>query len=97
MICVAGRVTWIIRLQVLSSHLTQHRDAVWENLGICPRIGSTEESRLCTYKNCLGKPAGGHARSLPVLPLSMRCMQRLLRFGMGCHKLPRTLDAGFVC
>ena len=30
-----------------------------------------------------------HARSLLDLPLSMRCMQRLLRFRMGCHKLPR--------
>ena len=46
-------------------------------------------SRLCTYKNWFARPAGRHARSLLDLPLSLRCMQRLLRFRMGCHKLPR--------
>ena len=86
-----------IDIQVLSSHLRQHRDAVWDNLDICPRTCPTEDSRLCTYKNWFARPAGHNARSLLDLPLSMRCMQRLMRFRMGCHKLPKSLDAGFVC
>ena len=78
-----------IDLQVLSSHLRQRRDAVWDNLDICPRTCPTEKSRLCTYKNWFARPAGRHARSLLDLPLSRRCMQRMLRFRMGCHKLPK--------
>ena len=78
-----------VDIQALSSHLRQRRDTVWDNLDICPRTCPTEDSRLCTYKNWFARPADRHARSLLNLPLSMRCMQRLLRFRMGCHKLPR--------
>ena len=65
------------------------RDAVWDNLDICPWTSPTEDSCLCTYKNWFARPAGCHDRSFLDLPLSMRSMQRLLRFRMGCHKLPR--------
>ena len=78
-----------IDVQVLSFHLTQRRDAVWKNLDNCPRTCPTEDSRLCTYKNWCARPADRRTRSLLNLPLSMRCMQRLPRFRMGCHKLPR--------
>ena len=60
-----------------------------KSLDICPRTCPTEDSRLCTYKDWFVRPAGRYARSLLDLPLSMRCMQRLLRFRMSCHKLPR--------
>ena len=76
-------------MQVLSSHLRQRRDVVWDNLDICPRTCPTKDSRLCTYKNWFARPADCYARSFLDLPLSMRCMQRLLRFRLGCHKLPR--------
>ena len=75
--------------QVLSSHLGQRRDVVWDNLDICLRTCPTEDSRLCSYNNWFARPAGHHAGSLRDLPLSMCCMQRLLRFRMGYHKLPR--------
>ena len=78
-----------INIQVMSSHLRQRRDSVWGNLDICPKTCPTENSRLCAYRNWFARPAGRHARSLLDLPLSMRCMQRLLPFRMGCHKLPR--------
>ena len=81
-----------IDIQVLFSHLGQRREAVWDDLDICPRTCPTEDSRPCTYnKNWFARPGGRHARSLLDLPLSMHCMrmQRLLRFRMGCHKLPR--------
>ena len=78
-----------VDVQVLSSHLRRRRNAVWDHLDICSRTCPTEKSRLCTYKNWFPRPAGRHGRSLLDLSLSMRCMQRLLRFRMGCHKLPR--------
>ena len=81
-----------VDLQVLSSHLRQRKDAVWECLNICPRTCPTEKSRLCTYKNWFPRPAGRHGRSLSLEDLwtfLCACMQRLLRFRMGCHKLPR--------
>ena len=40
-----------IDIQVLSFHLRQCWDAVWDDLDICPRTCPTEDSRLCTYKN----------------------------------------------
>ena len=78
-----------IDVQVLSEHLRQRRDAIWDNLDICPRTCPTRDSRMCTYKNWFARPADRNARSLLDLLLSMRCMHRFLRFRMGCHKLPR--------
>lgn len=77
-----------IDMQVLSLHSTQRRNAVWDNLGICSRNCPTEDSRQCTHKNWFAMPAGNHiwdmqAGTLLDLLLSMRCMQRLLRFRMG--------------
>ena len=69
--------------------LRQRRDVVWDILDICSRTCPTEDLHLCTYKNWFARPAERHARSLLDLPLSTRCMQRLLRFRVGCHKLPR--------
>ena len=77
-----------IDIQVLSSHLGQRRDAGWDNLDNCPRTCPTEDLCLCSCRVWFARPAGRHARSLLDLPLSMRSMQRLLRFRMGCHKLP---------
>ena len=78
-----------IDVQVLSAHLRQRRDAIWETLDICPGTCPTRDSRMCTYKNWFARPAIRNARSLLDLPLYMRCMHRFLRFRMGCHKLPR--------
>ena len=86
-----------IDIQVLSSHLRQRWDAVWDDLDICPRTCPTEDSRLCTYKNWFARPLGRHARSHLDLPLSTRCMQRLLRFRMAATSCPEILNAGFVC
>ena len=51
-----------IDIQVLSSRLRQRRDAVWDDLDICPRTYPTEDLRLCTYKMWFARPAGCHAR-----------------------------------
>ena len=76
----------------LTLMLEQRRDAVWDGLDICPRTCPSVNARLCTYAQWFARPAGRHARSLLDLPVSRRCMQRFLRFRMGCHRLPR--DAG---
>ena len=64
--------------------IRQRMNAVWDNLGICPKTGPdpTDDSRMSTYKYWFARPAGHHARSHPDLPLSMHCMQRLLVFRM---------------
>ena len=38
-----------------------------------------------------------HALLFLVLPLSLCCMHRFLRFRMGCHKLPRDTGCLLVC
>ena len=79
-------------IQVLSAHLRQRRDAVWENVDICPRTCPTRDSRMRTFKNWFARPADRNARSFLDLPLSVRCMHRFLRFRMGCHKLTRDTE-----
>ena len=37
-----------IDIQVLSAHLRQRKDAVWENLDNRPRTCPTRDSRMCT-------------------------------------------------
>ena len=49
----------------------------------CPRTCPAEDSHLCINNNWFARPAGCHGSSLLDLPLSMRCMQRLLRFRTG--------------
>ena len=82
-----------IDTSALSLMLAQRRDAVWDGLDICPRTCPSLNAKLCTYKTWFVRPADKHARSLLDLPVSRRCMQRFLRFRMGCHKLPRDVGA----
>ena len=82
-----------IDISALSLMLAQRRDAVWDGLDICPRTCPSLDAKLCTYKRWFVRPADKHARSLLDLPVSRRCMQRFLRFRMGCHKLPRDVGA----
>ena len=82
-LCIRQDDRYYIDIQAWSFHLRQRKDAVWDNLHTCLRTCHTEDSRLCTYKNWIARPPGRHARSLLDLPLSMRCMQRLLRFKKG--------------
>ena len=91
-LCIRQDDMYYIDIQVWSSNLRQRKDAVWDNLHTCLRTCHTKDSRLCTYKNWIARPPGRHARSLLDLPLCMRCMQRLLRFKKGCHKLPRDTE-----
>ena len=51
-----------IDVQVLSFHLRQRRDAIWDDMDICPRTCPTRDSCMCTYKNWFARPAGRHAR-----------------------------------
>ena len=82
-----------ILISALSLMLAQGRDAVWDDLDICPRSCPSLNARLCTNAQWFARPLGRHARSLLDLPLSRRCMQRFLRFRMGCHRLPRDTGA----
>ncbi len=67
----------------------QQRDSVWEDLDICPRTCPSKRSRCCTYARWFARPPHRHARSLLDIPVSAASMKRLLRFRMGCHRLPR--------
>ena len=76
-------------IPALSLLLRHRRDAVWDGLDICPRTCPSFNAKLCTYATWFARPVEKHARSLLDLPVSRRCMQRFLRFRMGCHRLPR--------
>ena len=82
-----------IDMSALSLMLRQRRDAVWDGLDICPRTCPSFNAKLCTYATWFARPVEKHARSLLDLPVSRRCMQRFLRFRMGCHRLPRDTGA----
>ena len=73
----------------LRQHLAQQRDAVWDGLDTCPRTCPSEKARCCKYSRWFARPLGKHARSLLDIPVSAACMKGLLRFRMGCHRLPR--------
>ena len=60
-----------------------------ETLDICPRTCPSKNSRCCTYARWFARPPDKPARSLLDIPISAACMQGLLRFRMGCHRLPR--------
>ena len=88
-----------VDLQVLSSHLRQRKDAVWECLNICPRTCPTEKSRLCTYKSWFARPAGRHARSLSLegfWTCLFHACSPCCASGWAVTSCPRTQDAGFV-
>ena len=65
------------------------QDSVWDGLDVCPRTCPTHRSRCCTYARWFARPQGKHARVLLDIPVSAACMKGLLRFRMGCHRLPR--------
>ena len=52
----------------------------------CPRAARTQGLVLCTYKQWF-KPYSPCRRCCQ-LPVSGRCMQRILQFRLGCHGLP---------
>ena len=78
-----------IDITALRQHVAQQRDAIWDGLDICPRTCPRENSRCCTYARWFARPPEKHARSLLDIPISASCMKGLLRFRMGCHRLPR--------
>ena len=82
-----------VLVPALALMLEQRRDAIWDGLDICPRTCPSVNARLCTYAQWFARPVGRHARSLLDLQVSRRCMQRFLRFRMGCHRLPRDTGA----
>ena len=78
-----------IDIPALQQHIMQQRDSVWEDLDICPRTCPSKRSRCCTYARWFARPPHRHARFLLDIPVSAASMKRLLRFRMGCHRLPR--------
>ena len=79
----------IIDITALKQHIVRQRDSIWDGLDICPRTCPSKLSRCCTYARWFARPVGMHARSLLDIPVSAACMKGLLRFRMGCHRLPR--------
>ena len=79
----------IIDIPALRQHMAQQQDSVWDGLDVCPRTCPTHKSRCCTYARWFARPQGKHARVLFDIPASAACMKCLLRFCMGCHRLPR--------
>ena len=82
----------IIDITAFKQHITQQRDSVWDGLDVCPRTCPSHKARCCTYFRWFARPPDKHARSLLDIPVSAACLKGLLRFRMGCHRLPR--DAG---
>ena len=68
--------------------MTQLRDAIWNGLDICPRTCPSQKARCCTYARWFARPPDKHARLLLDIPVSATYMKGLLRFSMGCHRLP---------
>ena len=60
----------IVDITALRALLTQRRDAVWQNLDICPKTCPTTGACRCTYFAWFARPPGRHARSLLDLPVS---------------------------
>ena len=79
----------IIDITALKQHIVKQRDFIWDDLDICPRTCPSKLSRCCTYARWFARPVGVHARSLLDVPVSAACVKGLLRFRMGCHRLPR--------
>ena len=79
----------IIHISALKQHLTQRQDAIWDGLDVCPRTCPSQKARCCTCFRWFARPPDKHARSLLNIPVSAACMKGLLRFRMGCHRLPR--------
>ena len=79
----------ITDIPALRQHMAQQQDSVWDGLDVCPRTCPTHKSRCCTYARWFARPQGKHARVLLDIPVSAPCMKGLLRFRMGCHRLPR--------
>ena len=79
----------IIDLTALRQHIMRQRHSIWDGLDVCPRTCPSTLSRCCTYAKWFARPPSVHARSLLDIPVSAACMKGLLRFRMGCHRLPR--------
>ena len=69
--------------------LHRRSEVVWHALDYCPRTCPSAKARLCTYQAWFARLPGKSAAAILSLPLSVRCLQRFLRFRMGCHGLPR--------
>jgi len=59
------------------------------DMDVRPRSCRSKGACLCKYHKGFARPKGKHARSLLEQPVSAACMKRLLRFRVGCHRLPR--------
>ena len=75
----------------LQTLLRGGRQRIWDDLDFCPRTAPSQGARKCTYARWFRKPSLAGASPL-TLPLTHAAMQRLLRFRMGCHGLPK--DSG---
>ena len=76
----------VSRIQQL---IDRQHQAVWQDLDYCPRTCPSTKSRLCTYQAWFARLSGRSGPSIVSLPLSVRCLQRFIRFRTGCHGLPR--------
>jgi len=76
-------------LSLVTQLLQRRTGAVWQGLDYCPRTCPSAKARLCTYNAWFARLPGKSASAILGLPVSVRCMQRFLRFRMGCHGLPR--------
>ena len=79
----------IVDITTSRQHITQQQDSVWDGLDVCPRTCPSQKARCCTYARWFVRPPDKHARALLDIPVSAPCMQGLLRFRMGCHRVPR--------
>jgi hypothetical protein len=79
----------VINVSALRQHIAQRRDSIWDGLDVCPRTCPSHKSRYCTYARWFARPHDAHTRTLLDVPVSAACMKGLLRFRMGCHRLPR--------
>ena len=79
----------VIDITALKQHITQQQASIWDGLGVCPRTCPSQKVRCCTYLRWFARPLDEHARSLLNILVSAACMKGLLKFRMGCHRLPK--------
>ena len=91
MVLTAGSLP-VFNITQLRHHLQTHRNAVWQQLHVSPRLAPSANARLCTYDRWF-RPFIMQS-SILRLPISHTAMRQLFLLRTSCHGLPVDLGRG---
>ena len=91
MVLTAGSLP-VFDITQLRHHLQTHRNAVWQQLHVSPRLAPSANARLCTYDRWF-RPFMMQS-SILRLPISHTAMLQLFLLRTSCHGLPVDLGRG---